>query len=423
MGIRASASVCEITPDTSLPLAGYCERARLSTGSLTPLQACAVHIRGGSGGIIALSLDVQHLAPSLSKQIRAKVSAATGTREDNIFVCATGCSSAPYAEHAVYLRNAASYARPDEDYSNMLVAQSVKAASEAAVSTRPVSIAAVNFDTPGTGAIILKAENGRAIAAIICTDDTPDFMGNNNTLLSSDFVGYLRETLSAKFGGEPVVVFIPGPSGERLLEDRPAFGADEAKRAGQNIASLLISKLKVLRGSDFSSEIAVDGSISEIYSVPKIDIPPLQNASALLGAASKMNMSESQSDNPAQRIFSKWALIEANRTMSAAMAKEEGMLSESLNEYDPVLIQSLNIGPVSIIGVPCLMLGKCARHILQSAPPGTWLAQAVNGNMIGSLLSCNQEDGIRGRLLSPVFDRNAAQPIIAEILRQGILRP
>jgi hypothetical protein len=295
---------------------------------------------------------------------------------------------------------------------------SVKAASESAVSSRPASIAIVHFDRPGTGAIVIKGDNGRVIAAVIVYDDVPDYLGPASTKSAADFVGTLRERLMARLGDETVIAYIPAPSGDQLLAERPAYGETEASNAGMVLAETVISKLKALKASDFFPNCVVGGKLLDIYSLPRRELPSVADASALLNAAGMMGMDTGPQDEM-KRKFTRWALIEANRTMSIVMAHKEGLLEAAIGDYDPVYIQSLKIGPLKIVGIPCSVLRNCSRHILKEPGNSVWLAQNINGTLLGSVLTCSSADQLEGRLLSAVFERDAACRLIASVLKEA----
>lgn len=416
MSIRASAAACDISPDTPIPLAGFTGGQRISEKIGHPLYASAVHIRGGAGGCIIISLDLFSLDPMTSSIIRQRVSSATGTRPENVFVSVTGCTASPYTEDALYMKNDSSFASPNSDYVELVIDKSVKAASEAAVSSRPASMAVVNFNRPGTGALIIKGENGRVIAAVVVKDDVPDYLGHNNTNISADFIATLRENLTRRFGGDPVIAFIPAPCGDQLMEERPDYGSNSADAAGKKLTDDIISRIKTLKSTDFSSDCPVNGSIVEMYNLPRRDLPQIAEASALLNNAGKAAMMVDPHQDPSQRKLARWALIEANRTMSMVLAFKEGSLETALQAYDPTLIQSISIGPIRIIGVPCLMLRHTAQEIISQTAPEVWLAQGVNGTLMGSILSSGgAADDFRGRLLSPVFERSVADKLILSI--------
>lgn len=418
MSIRASASACDITPEDPLPLAGWTGSKRISGDTSSPLYASAVHIRGGAGGCIILSLDLWTLDPLTSAVIRQKVSTATGTRKENVFIAVTGCTSAPYTEEALYLKNDPSFALPDKAYMEMVVSQSVKAASEAAVSSRPASMALVPLARHGTGALIIKGENGRVIAAVIVKDDSADYLGSSNSNISSDFTGYLRTRLTSRFGGDPVIAYIPAPCADLILETRHEYGTAPAEAAGKALSDELIAGIKTLKASDFISDFTVNGSITELHSIQRRTLPQITDALAMLNAAGKSAMTMDSAQDPAQRKLAKWSLIEANRTMSMVIAFKEGTLEAGLQAYDPVILQSISIGPVKIIGVPCCMLRNTAQQIMSKAGPGVWLAQGVNGTMMGSLFSSSGSmEDLRGRLLSPVFERDTADKLTNAIIK------
>jgi len=416
MAIRASAAACDITPDDPIALAGFTGLRRMSQGSHTPLLASAIHIRGGAGGVIVVSLDLHSLGPSYAERIRTGIASATGTRTENVFVAATGTASAPFAELALYVKNDPCYMEPDSDYMDHVVEMSVKAASEAAVSSRPASVAIVNFETRGTGAFVVKGENGRVIAAVIVNADVPDYMGPDNVMASADFVGILRNRLISKFGGEPVIAYMPAPAGDHVLKGRDSYGISEAENAAQVLASGIMAKLKGLKASDFMPNIFVGGRLLDLYSLPRKNLPSITDASALLNAATQMSIDGKAADET-QRKFARWALIEANRTMSTVMAYKEGKLEPALQQYDPVYVQSLKIGPLQIAGLPCSVLHNCASQIMQKCDKDIWLIQGVNGTLMGSLLTCGGETIDNARLLSAVYEREVAGRLISSLLK------
>ena len=129
-----------------------------------------------------------------------------------------------------------------------------------------------------------------------------------------------------------------------------------------------------------------------------------------------MNVSGAPADE-VQRKFSKWAMIEANRTMSMVMAYKEGKLEAAMQDYDTVYVQSMQVGPLTIVGLPCAVLRNCAQHIVKQCGPNVWLAQGVNGTLMGSVLTCSGEEQIEGRLLSAVFERDVAGRLISSVIK------
>ncbi|MFU8779554.1 MAG: hypothetical protein ACNA71_00845 [Kiritimatiellia bacterium] len=417
MSLRASASACEISPGLPIPLSGFAGTKRVSTAIKQPLFASAVHIRGGSGGCIIISLDLFSIDPQTAAAIREQVYAATGTPRENIFITTTGCHSSPYTEDAVYLRGDPSFAATDPAYLEQVIQKSVQAASESAVSTRPASVAVVTFDAPGTGALLVKGDNGRVIATVIVRDDIPDYMGRENADISADMVGTLRDTLKRRFGSDAVTLFISAPCGEQLMQQRADYGEASAQAAGKKLSEDLLARIMTLRTSDFSSDFAVAGGIIDLPCLPFRSLPHIFEAAACVTVAKQAVALADHGQDPDQCADARWSLIEANHAMSLAVAAKEGVLEATLRAYGPAVVQRLRVGPITIIGVPCYLSRHAARKIISQNVPGVWLAQCVNGTMLGSMLSC--QDALHGTgflLRGPAFEASVADDLTGAIM-------
>lgn len=417
MAIRASAAACEITPEGAVPLTGFPQIRRTSTGVRDPLLVSAVHLRSGSGGIVILSLDLFSLDPSYVEIIRRRISAAIGLREDFIFVTTTQNHAGPPAGHAFYLHHEQDLTDPNPDYINMVVGQSVRAASEAAVASCPSSVAAFALDRPGTGAIIVKANNGRLLGAVVIYDELPDHLGPTNTEVSSDFLHVFREKLAARFGGSPVIAYVVAPSGERILDDQRSFGAHNAIKAGETLAGLIVSKVKNLTASDFASNIALHGKLSDVPGPARRELPSLMEASALMTAALDMNTSlQGKNSDPAQRKAAAWAAIEAGRTMNFIMAQQKGQLAGIMDEYKRLYFHLLQIDKMKVLGMPGKIVSSCGERIAAKAGANVLIAECVNGDLQGSILSCDADAPDSCKLMSCLFEQESGNTLVSQAL-------
>jgi hypothetical protein len=418
MSIRASASACEISPAAPMPLAGFTGAKRMSTGISQPLYASAVHIRGGAGGCIMIALDLFSIDPHMAASIREKVFCATGTPRDKIFISTTGCHSAPYAEDAVYLRSDPSYAPADSAYRAYVIQKSVQAASESAVSTRPASMALVAFDRPGTGALLVKGNNGRVIATVIVYDDVPDYMGRDNTVISADMVGTLRENLGRRLGSDAVTLFMSAPCAEQIMQERADYGEAAAQAAGKTLSDELISRIMMLRASDFSSDFTVAGVAVDLHGLPRRELPHIFEAAAHVTDAKQAVATAGIGQHPDAVAAAQWNLLEASRTMGLVIAYKEGFFEKAMHADEPQVVQSLRIGPITLLGVPCCVSRSAAQNIVERSASGVWLAQCVNGTMMGSTLTW--EDPLCGSgftLRGPVFQGSVGEKLASAIMR------
>lgn len=406
MSIRASASAQQISPDKMLPLAGYPDIERLSTGVRDPLFASAVHLRGGGAGLVILSLDLMAIDPACLRRIRKGAIDATSTPEHNLFVGVTQTHSAPFSSRFLRWYGRQGYSIQDEEYMDMVVKQAVAAVSESTVTSRPASVAVLDFDRPGTGAILVRENSsGRIMAVIVVHEDIPDYLGMENTELSSDFLGSARKQLAARFGGSPVVCFFPSPQGNgKLLKYNQESGRGNADEAGKALADLIVSKTKTLSKSDFKSDIELSGEILSVNASSHVNIPSVQEAGIKLLSVREQSSEKPLDElNPSQLMYVNWTLSNAMNTLGLSQASSDGKLKDLYDDYNCFQVQKVGIGDVSMLGLPCTMTDECAQYIAQQAGGRLWIAECVNGDMEGGILDTDTSAGNASSFLSPVF--------------------
>jgi len=422
MFIRASVHACEITPTGSVLLAGYPGLRRVSTGVLDPLLVSAVHLRGGSGGIILLSLDVYALDPAIAARIRSKVSEATGTREKCVFVGATRNHSGPVCCRPMSLFNDVSCAGADMSYVDYIVDQSVKAASEAAVASRPITLAVVPFDSPGTGAVLIRSDTGRIIGAVMVAAEIPCFLGPENTGISADFLAGLRRRLAARFGGSPVVVYFPAPAADSLLTQPSAGPQLRHIEAGEAIAEGLVARARMLKGGDFVQTAEFSGEMAAIGGLPRQVPPEIVQAAAMMSEAGRREAEVFGRDGATaeERRQSRLRHWSARMAFNIASARQAGALDDSCGAVEPWRMQVVRIGEVSILGLPCLVEGNAARSIAGSVANPVWMTEYVDGDMLGGVLGMENEAAGSFELLGSFYEPEAGRKVAASAV--GLLR-
>lgn len=390
MPIRSTATAQDITPDKDVPLVGYTGSLRNSTGIRDPLYASAIHLRGGSGGTIIVSLDLLSLAPSFVRTIRQRIVDATGTHQRNILIGTTRNHSGPVTSSDLCSVADESHTEPDPDYLEHVVDQSVHAASEAAVASLPSKIAIVNFDTPHTGAALVKdLRSGRILAIIIVHDRIPDLLGPENTRLSSDFLSATRAKLTKSLGNEPVITYLPAPSGyRRVYAHQDECGEEAARRAGEELASLILTKGKALSPNEFVDDISFSGKSEQVYDMPRLSLPDRSTAQAILDQATRaysvLNNAEASAE---QQETAKWEVVKATDTLSLIRANEIGMIEKVLADSEPAEIQLMQIGNRQLLGMPGTIHPNCAQQLASSIGNDVWIAEGINGDLQGSILT------------------------------------
>ncbi|MBA4387388.1 MAG: hypothetical protein C0404_05365 [Verrucomicrobia bacterium] len=384
-----------------MPLAGYPGVSRTSTGLRDPLLASAVHLRGGSGGIIIISLDLLHIDPPFAHRIRQGVCEATGTREQNVFVVANQNHSGPAACKSLYLQNDPSYSEPPAGYLDTVLKQSVLAASEAAVASCPASIAFIQLDKPGCGAMIVKSDKGRLIGLVVVSDQAPRYHGPANTQVSSDFLHVLRQKLAARFGGAPVVAYLVAPSGDSILDDPPAFGEGPVSAAGEAMASLIVTRVKALKPGDFTANLEMGGRLHDIPTLSPRVLPSLMDAASAVAVASdEVAAQQKFRADPSMRRIARWTMTEASRTMGFVVAQQKGLTADIIKETQTAQLHEIQIGKVRILGIPGAVTAECGRVLLSMLGDNTWLAEGHDGDLQGSILYHDPRQKVGYRLLS-----------------------
>lgn len=368
MSIRASASARKITPEKPTLLAGYHESERLSTGLRDDLYVSAVHIRAGQGGLILLSLDLYSIDPNTIFEMKKGIREATGTPEKNIFIGTTQTHSAPVTNKFLCSEDFPSVT-PDQEYLDFVINQTIQAASESAVSSRPASIASLPLESPGSGVLLIKDNStNRILATVIVDPRLPNRLGPLNTLVSADFVGSIRGRLMKRFGGNPVVVFFPATSNEKISSPcNQNKGKDQAMSTGCEIANLIVEKLKKLSIRDFHCKATLEGNVKQIDTLQ----------------------------------------AEPETAGRVVLPITKQMIGEALYQYRRVSIQMMRIGATKLIGLPAMINPGCAMNLIIETDIDTWLAQCINGDMLGSVLDNQSDSGFK--LLSKYFAPETGQ--------------
>ena len=99
-GFCAGAGRADITPESSVPLAGYGNvDNRMSANVMDKLYASCVAVRDADGETLLLfNMDLINVRADLAGQIRRMVNKATGVPEENILINSTHTHSGPAAE-------------------------------------------------------------------------------------------------------------------------------------------------------------------------------------------------------------------------------------------------------------------------------------------------------------------------------------
>lgn len=219
--LQAGAAARKITPPLDRPvyLAGFGNN-RAATGVHDDLWARCLALQAGTPPVVLCSVDLIGLFYDDVARIRAAMSGA------RVIVAATHVHQGPDTMGQWGPKQTVSGL--DEEYNAFVVRETAAAAREALSRMEPATLypAAVTpadaarmyhdsrppvVHDPEILSLVFRARGGRAIATLVNWNNHPEALGSRNTLITSDYVHFLREALEQI--GFGTVVFLNGALG------------------------------------------------------------------------------------------------------------------------------------------------------------------------------------------------------------------
>jgi neutral ceramidase len=256
--LRAGAAKRDITPKEPVPMWGYGARhARLSEGTLDPLQAAAVVIQVGDKKLAIVGLDLGRSPSEKSLQtIRERIKAEAGI--EHSFIAGSHTHHGPVLELTDEegkgkgrFDAAIRYYQELEDGIVEAIVEADKALVPAKLATGAVELEGFNRNRHSklplkpvdrTLAVMrLDDDAGKPIAVLVNFTGHPTSIPAETLRFSADYVGAMKGTIEKEFGG--TAIFMQGASGD-LSTDRGAHGDHNAYgqalgREAVNLASSL----------------------------------------------------------------------------------------------------------------------------------------------------------------------------------------
>src|SRR5512138_2016514 len=95
MPLYAGVGVRDVSPTSPMFLVGYPHVPRTSTGVHDPLLASALCLRGEAGAVMLVAVDICFISPATAREVRQRITRATGIPDEAIFVSCTHTHSGP----------------------------------------------------------------------------------------------------------------------------------------------------------------------------------------------------------------------------------------------------------------------------------------------------------------------------------------
>lgn len=216
--LKAGISSDTISPPEGLELAGYARGDRHNAGIHDDLYASCLYLRQGDVQAVIVSLDILTVQPQVINAVRSAVTAQTDIPAANILLCSTHTHSGPRGYYDDY--NAALSSKLVH-----LILQAKASAFDAEIGVAteccgPESgVGGNRFIRGGTadptaGVIAVRETGGTVRAVFVNYALHPTILHEDNILVSADYPGAVRRTVTAAFPGA-LCGFLQGASGNQ----------------------------------------------------------------------------------------------------------------------------------------------------------------------------------------------------------------
>jgi hypothetical protein len=220
----------------------------------------------------------------------------------------------------------------------------------------------------------------------------PTVLHGENTLVSADFPGYIRQFLS-KQNPEMAFLFLQGTSGNqssRYFRSEQTFG--EAQRIGYAIAE---EAGRVLEGMELTSEVEL-AMTSTMVDIERRRLPDLTQAETLV--QEKRRKLEELRVSGASYVETQTAdlhLLGAEDILTFVRHLSSGGTVEALDEEIPAEVQVFGIGDSRLVGLPGEIFVEFGLEIKERSPAEkTIVVELANGRLPGYV--CTEEAYAQG---------------------------
>ena len=352
--LRAGTSSIDITPPIGTLMAGYSARSQFSTGVHDPLMARVLVAGSGDSALVIASCDLIAIWRGLAEKLR-RCAEGLGVPPSNVMVAAYHNHSGPVPDMGLE-----GLEKWSDDVTERLCGCVRSALGRLApcrlyLSRAEVHGATVNRRRPLDGPVdeeltCLSWVGASPVCHLVNFSCHAVTLGPDNTLISSDFPGYLNRAVEAETGG--MCAYLNGACGDinplteslraRLesgedVYDRTGGTFDEARLLGQRLANAVLLSLPGLEvedapiaGRTIVEEVPVKlglprSQLKDQYSLQKEDVHRLESSNA-----------------PAQQLY-----LSVLRLFAL-----ERLLRFSREGCARVEIQGIRIGRVVLLGFP-----------------------------------------------------------------------
>jgi hypothetical protein len=233
--VRAGVAVRDVTPPPGAAMAGFAARTARATGVHDPLLVHALVVEDTA----LVTVDVVGLHEDDCAEIRSRCELPA----DRVVVHATHTHGGPASMHGRL------GGRVDEAWLDEVITACVDAVGAALAALEPVDVRAAYGAGPGVArnrrrpdgpvddtlpVVHLRRPDGSLLAGVVSYACHPVVLGADNTLLTADYPGVVRQVLAERLGGP--VLFVTGCAGDANTGHSPAASISTAPAAARTFA-------------------------------------------------------------------------------------------------------------------------------------------------------------------------------------------
>ena len=290
--LRAGAAVADMTPPQSMwtvRMIGWDDPNQLPTGVHDPLLAKVLVLDNGQVRLALVTIDLLMVSMELRREVVARLPAAAGISPDRLLICASHTHSAPGGLLSSDLGQQllGTYQPAMVGYMAAKIAGAVGAAAAglapAKVGWASGQVADIAFNRRSwagntlvnstVATLRVDTAAGKPLAVLVNIGVHPVYVGEENRLLSADFVGYLVRQVERTRGG--VAMFANDGQGDQdpKLGTNGKMGAAPgyayAKRFGERLGR---EAARIAGGAVMRRQVAL-GSILGSFETPPPTLP------------------------------------------------------------------------------------------------------------------------------------------------------
>ncbi len=372
MTVYAASVEIDITPPIGVAMAGYTARTEASIGIHDPLKTQVLLLNTRNASALIITMDLLAVQSQFSKRLRTLLGKVTGIPENHIMLACSHTHSGPQGfnlDDKIIMENR------DDALQDMTIRKICGACTWVKTLLQPVKLSlgysfgdgvGLNRNDPLKGLAdqqvsVLRIDDvkGNPIAVLYNYGCHPTVMGSDNLLISADYVGAARKVLNNVFP-DTVFHFTNSAAGDvstRFTRRSATF--DEVTRIGQIMAGVVFQAMNTAEAFETEDIQACVASVN----LPFKDFPSIEETKEIIKALKVERNQMQQKHAPAAELRKVITKIEGAETLLPQIKQFKG------SEKFQASIQKIQIGPLSLIGVPGEPFSKTFLDIKDQTKP------------------------------------------------------